>query len=190
MREKYKDQDDEDRELIMGILQSAKSPKPKKEKNKVEAKPKLKQTPKPKPAEPIILHAPSRDGDVIQEDSDEERHQVLKAEHLSVEPVYDIIDSLTGCPATDDILLFAVPVCAPYNAMLNFKFKVKLTPGGGKKGKATKTAINMFHLSKETTQQEKDHLRSVKDHDLSRNMPGKVKVSAPNIQNKKFKGKR
>ncbi|XP_078482629.1 ribosome quality control complex subunit NEMF [Ciona intestinalis] len=191
IREKYKDQDEEERKLKMELLQSAKSPKPKKEKNKVEVKPK-KKAPTPQP--PALLHT-NQDikDDITKEDdpgSDEERHQVLKAEHLTMDPVDDIIDTLTGCPAADDIIMFAIPVCAPYNAMLNYKFKVKLTPGGGKKGKGAKLAMNMFQLSRDTTQHEKDHLRSVKDHDLSRNMPGKVKVSAPNIQKQKFKGRR
>ncbi|XP_078495726.1 LOW QUALITY PROTEIN: ribosome quality control complex subunit NEMF-like [Ciona intestinalis] len=191
IREKYKDQDEEERKLKMELLQSAKSPKPKKEKNKVEVKPK-KKAPTPQP--PALLHTnQDTKDDITKEDdpgSDEERHQVLKAEHLTMDPVDDIIDTLTGCPATDDIIMFAIPVCAPYNAMLNYKFKVKLTPGGGKKGKGAKLAMNMFQLSRDTTQHEKDHLRSVKDHDLSRNMPGKVKVSAPNIQKQKFKGRR
>jgi hypothetical protein len=45
------------------------------------------------------------------------------------------LDSLTGSPLPDDVLLFAIPVCAPYQALANFKYKVKLTPGNYKKGK-------------------------------------------------------
>uniref|UniRef100_F6TDD6 Ribosome quality control complex subunit NEMF n=1 Tax=Ciona intestinalis TaxID=7719 RepID=F6TDD6_CIOIN len=197
IREKYKDQDEEERQLKMELLQSAKSPKPKKEKNKVEVKPKKKVVYAPLKIHNLISNVNKPLNylallidDITKEDdpgSDEERHQVLKAEHLTMDPVDDIIDTLTGCPAADDIIMFAIPVCAPYNAMLNYKFKVKLTPGGGKKGKGAKLAMNMFQLSRDTTQHEKDHLRSVKDHDLSRNMPGKVKVSAPNIQKQKFK---
>ncbi|XP_048456043.1 ribosome quality control complex subunit NEMF-like [Rhincodon typus] len=63
----------------------------------------------------------------------------------------------------------------------NFRYKVKLTPGTQKKGKAAKTALNNFMHSKEAMPREKDLLRSVKDTDLSRNIPGKVKVSAPNL---------
>ena len=62
-----------------------------------------------------------------------------------------------------------------------FRFKVKLTPGGGKKGKACKTAISLFMSDKTTNAREKDLLRAVRDSDLARNLPGKVKVSAPNI---------
>ena len=31
------------------------------------------------------------------------------------------LDSLTGCPLPNDELLYAIPVCAPYSAMHNYK---------------------------------------------------------------------
>ena len=48
------------------------------------------------------------------------------------------LDSLTGAPKQDDILLFAVPVCAPYSALQGYKHKLKLTPGTQRKGKAAR----------------------------------------------------
>lgn len=74
----------------------------------------------------------------------------------------NLLSSLTGQPHPEDVLLFAVPVCAPYTALSNYKYvqltfsvykrkseertglnesfvfhrhKVKLTPGSQKKGK-------------------------------------------------------
>jgi len=35
--------------------------------------------------------------------------------------ITSLLDTLTGCPSDDDIILFAVPVCAPYMAMINYK---------------------------------------------------------------------
>ncbi|GLD46937.1 nuclear export mediator factor NEMF isoform X1 [Lates japonicus] len=93
----------------------------------------------------------------------------------------NLLTSLTGQPHPEDVLLFAVPVCAPYTALSNYKHKVKLTPGSQKKGKAARTAVFSFMKAKEASTREKDLFRSVKDTDLSRNMPGKVKVSAPNL---------
>ena len=49
------------------------------------------------------------------------------------------LDSLTGEPIDSDILLHVIPVCAPWNALSRFKYKVKLTPGSLKKGKAGQT---------------------------------------------------
>lgn len=62
-----------------------------------------------------------------------------------------------------------------------FRFKVKLTPGSGKRGKAAKTALEIFVRDKTCSQHEKDLLRAVKDETLARNIPGKVKLSAPHM---------
>ncbi|CAM9850491.1 unnamed protein product, partial [Choristocarpus tenellus] len=48
------------------------------------------------------------------------------------------LDRLTGKPLNDDVLLYAVAVCAPYMSLRDFKYKVKLTPGHQKRGKASK----------------------------------------------------
>uniref|UniRef100_A0AAY4BSD9 Ribosome quality control complex subunit NEMF n=1 Tax=Denticeps clupeoides TaxID=299321 RepID=A0AAY4BSD9_9TELE len=93
----------------------------------------------------------------------------------------NLLDSLTGQPHPEDVMLFAIPVCAPYTALSSYKHKVKLTPGTQKRGKAARTAVFSFIRSKEVSAREKDLLRSIKDTDLSRNLPGKVKVSAPNL---------
>lgn len=63
-----------------------------------------------------------------------------------------------------------------------FRFKVKLTPGTGKRGKAAKTAVAAFLKDKEITSREKDLLKAVKEEIIARNIPGKVKISAPQIQ--------
>ncbi len=57
-----------------------------------------------------------------------------------------LLESVTCSPVESDGLLFAVPVCAPYQAMSGFKYKVKLTPGTTKRGKAAKTAIDIFQV--------------------------------------------
>jgi hypothetical protein len=56
-----------------------------------------------------------------------------------------------------------------------------LTPGTGKRGKSAKTALNVFLKDRMATPREKDLLKFVKDQDLARNFPGKVKISAPQL---------
>jgi hypothetical protein len=63
------------------------------------------------------------DEDDIQELGDEEKEKLID------------LDYLTGNPLPSDILLYAVPVCAPYNALQTYKYRVKITPGTAKKGK-------------------------------------------------------
>ncbi|XP_071413272.1 ribosome quality control complex subunit NEMF isoform X2 [Pithys albifrons albifrons] len=198
MKEKYKDQDEEDRELIMKLLGSAgsnredKGKKGKKGKTKEEAVKKPQQKTKGlhrgagggKETLPagILLHE-AQDPALEEQEEKEEQDQ----EQPGVEDAEALLDSLTGQPHPEDILLFAVPICAPYTAMTNYKYKVKLTPGTQKKGKAAKIALHNFMQSKEASAREKDLFRSVKDTDLSRNIPGKVKVSAPHLLNRKKK---
>jgi hypothetical protein len=50
----------------------------------------------------------------------------------------------TGTTKDEDILLYALPMCAPYEAFSRSKFKVKLTPGTSKKGKAARTIVEIF----------------------------------------------
>merc|ERR1711872_56603 len=104
---------------------------------------------------------------------------------VAVNDETDMLDGLTGKPVAEDELLFAVPVCAPYTTLINYKYKVKLTPGTGKRGKACKTALAMFTMDKSTTPREKDLLKSVKDQDLARNLPGKVNFLPPTFRKSK-----
>ncbi|KAL7538662.1 hypothetical protein ACHAWF_006173, partial [Thalassiosira exigua] len=54
------------------------------------------------------------------------------------------IGKLTGKPAAQDLILYAIPVCAPYPVLSQYKYRVKLTPGSVKRGKASKQAVEMF----------------------------------------------
>ena len=59
--------------------------------------------------------------------------------------------ALTGKPHANDILLFAIPVCAPYEVLKDYKFKVKILPGGSKKGAGNSLDCHfslIFQLSK------------------------------------------
>uniref|UniRef100_A0A5F4W799 Ribosome quality control complex subunit NEMF n=1 Tax=Callithrix jacchus TaxID=9483 RepID=A0A5F4W799_CALJA len=198
MKEKYKDQDEEDRELIMKLLGSAGSNKD--EKGKKGKKGKTKDEPVKK--QPQKLRGGERVSDNIKKESPFLEVITHELQDFTVDDPHDdkeeqdldqqgneenLFDSLTGQPHPEDVLLFAIPICAPYTTMTNYKYKVKLTPGVQKKGKAAKTALNSFMHFKEATAREKDLFRSVKDTDLSRNIPGKVKVSAPNLLNVKRK---
>uniref|UniRef100_A0A8C3AP82 Ribosome quality control complex subunit NEMF n=1 Tax=Cyclopterus lumpus TaxID=8103 RepID=A0A8C3AP82_CYCLU len=189
---KYKDQDEEDRELRMQLLGSAGSAKEEKDKGKKGKKGKGKgkdeaakkpapQKPPPKPRiEEIAAKKPEQ---AVAVEGDEERPP---GEEGGPE-AENLLTSLSGQPHPEDVLLFAVPVCAPYTALSNYKHKVKLTPGAQKKGKAARTAVFSFMKARDSSTREKDLFRSVKDTDLSRNIPGKVKVSAPNLLSVKKK---
>jgi len=99
---------------------------------------------------------------------------------------------LTGKPHPDDMLLFAVPVCAPYAALspAYYKFRVKLTPGPQKKGKAAHQALEVFVRDREATPREVELLKAIPDNDLIASIMGDVKVSKPGIQATLLKAKK
>ncbi|XP_071353890.1 ribosome quality control complex subunit NEMF [Trachinotus anak] len=202
IKEKYKDQDEEDRELMMQLLGSAGPTKDEKEKGKkgkkgkgkdepIRKPPSQKQPQKPRNMETAAKKPEQTGGEEGEEDRQpgeeggvaepEDKEDEVDQDNPGAEEAENLLTSLTGQPHSEDVLLFAVPVCAPYTALSNYKHKVKLTPGSQKKGKAARTAVFSFMKAKEASNREKDLFRSVKDTDLSRNMPGKVKVSAPNL---------
>jgi hypothetical protein len=198
IKEKYKDQDEEDRKLAMEILQSdGKGKETKSKKGKKDEKKSGKKMPKVKAPQPLGIIISEEefgktetqpDPDTVNdnqkptktaaEDQDSDEEKDSKQRELEDA---SLLDTLTGLPTPEDVLMFAIPVCAPYTTMLAYKYKIKLTPGTGKRGKATKTALHMFMQDKGATQREKDLFKSVKDQDLARNLPGKVKLSAPQL---------
>ncbi|KAM9294302.1 ribosome quality control complex subunit NEMF [Gastrophryne carolinensis] len=144
MKEKYKDQDDEDRELIMQLLGSAgsnkddKAKKGKKGKDKEETGKKQGQKGKGPTkkggSEPAQIFITQDLQDMTLEEQPEDKDDADQ-EAPGSEEAENLLDSLTAQPHAEDILLFSVPVCAPYTALTNYKYKVKLTPGTQKKGK-------------------------------------------------------
>ncbi|KAL0022374.1 hypothetical protein WJX77_005710 [Trebouxia sp. C0004] len=91
------------------------------------------------------------------------------------------LDSLTGAPRLDDVLLFAVPVCAPYSALQGYKYKLKLTPGTQRKGKAARQAVELLSRQADAPVREKDFIKAVPDMDMINAFVGTVKLSMPGL---------
>ncbi|PKA52704.1 hypothetical protein AXF42_Ash001685 [Apostasia shenzhenica] len=103
------------------------------------------------------------------------------------------LDYLTGNSLPNDILLYAVPVCGPYSALLTYKYRVKITPGTAKKGKAAKSAMNLFSHMPEVTSREKELMKACTDAELIASIVGNAKITAPGLiqlKQKQKKGKR
>ena len=101
-----------------------------------------------------------------------------------------VVDSLTALPREDDVLLFAIPVCAAYSCMQTYKYKAKLTPGSGKRGKAAKQAIDFLVRNAGVPQREKDMIKAIADNELVAAMIGNVKVSMPGFAAAKSNAKK
>jgi uncharacterized protein (DUF2164 family) len=63
----------------------------------------------------------------------------------------------------------------------NYKYKVKLTPGVGKKGKSCKQAIEVFSRFKDFSTREKELIIGLTDTEVIATMIGDVKLSMPGL---------
>ncbi|KAI1748653.1 fibronectin-binding protein A N-terminus-domain-containing protein [Xylaria castorea] len=137
---KYKDQDEEDREVIEALIGSSAG----KQRAEAEAKAKAER-------EAALEAAASR------RRAQKQRQQRETAEHEEVRKVMldegiemldpdevanlSPLDALVGAPLPGDEILEVVALCAPYAALGKCKYKVKLQPGAQKKGKAVKEIL-------------------------------------------------
>jgi len=213
IKEKYGDQDEEDREAAMALLHgSGGSNKKTTRKGKYEFKkdyvPQQKRQSRGKakvkePKEGNVFQraevelAPPEEIEATEETSetpkepvpveedDEDVDKLLEEEGYGAEG--SLLDMLTGKPDPEDILHFAIPVVAPYGAVKDYKYHLKMTPGTGKKGKSAKQAQVIFCGLKESSERESQLIKAAKEEDMTRNMPGKVKLSGAHVNQKKKK---
>ncbi|GIM05839.1 hypothetical protein Vretimale_10215 [Volvox reticuliferus] len=102
-----------------------------------------------------------------------------------------VLDSLTGLPRAEDLLLYAVPVCGPYTAIQSYKYKVKVTPGTVKKGKAARQAIELLIRGLDVASRERDVLKAVPEMEAINALVGPgVKLSMPGLQKLKADDKK
>lgn len=140
------------------------------------------------------------DDDPLLNADDEELMNLLMSEGMMDEAegrLANEVDKLTGCPVEDDNLLFAVPVCAPYTSMQSFKYKIKLLPGQGKKGKVTRQALQLLTQNQQlkgpgktaggpkkdiSSDKERGHILAIPEPEALAAMMGDVKLSMPGMQ--------
>jgi hypothetical protein len=93
------------------------------------------------------------------------------------------ISKLTGKPNPEDSILYAIPVCAPYQSLSQYKYRVKLTPGNQKRGKASKQCVEILTNANgdETTsgEQYRELIKRVGDNEWVQVICADVKISAP-----------
>ena len=92
---------------------------------------------------------------------------------------------LTGKPVSDDVLLCAVPVCAPYYVLSQYKYRVKLTPGSVKRGKASKQCLEMFTRSEndkrcvdDSAKRDRELIKLVNENEWVQSIIGDVRITS------------
>lgn len=93
------------------------------------------------------------------------------------------LSKLTGKPHPEDLLLSAVPVCAPYQTLSQYTYRVKLTPGNMKRGKSSKQCLDIFLKSNSgkasvSVDRQLDLIKKVGDNDWIQVICADVKISA------------
>jgi len=122
---------------------------------------------------------------------DENENEVDKTQDEPAEPQTEAEDlkMLISVPHPEDTILFAVPVCAPYVTLQNYKFKSKLLPGTLKKGKAVKSVMSVFLSQKELPEVERKLMKTMGETELVNAMIGNVKIGAAGLLKVKQKEK-
>lgn len=103
----------------------------------------------------------------------------------------DVVDDsaelakLTGKPSPDDVILCAVPVCAPYQVLSHYKYRVKLTPGSVKRGKASKQCLEMFLRGEndkksvdDATKRDRELIKLVNENEWVQSIIGDVRITS------------
>ena len=102
------------------------------------------------------------------------------------------VSKLTGKPLPEDVVLYALPICAPYSTLAQYKYRVKLTPGNQKRGKASKQCLEMFYRTEDSNSGKKGGnsknpinnaryiamIKTVNDNEWVQAICGDVKISA------------
>ncbi|CEG41796.1 Predicted RNA-binding protein [Plasmopara halstedii] len=200
MKKKYADQDDEDRRLRMEALGHV-----------VEQEGEVEARKKSVAVDESNDDAETEASEEYIRQQREKKEKFLDEQEAEAENV-DFFDAFTGEPGPNDIVLFAMPMCAPYTSLTKFKYKVKLTPGGLKKGKAAKQAMEYFFSSNLKEEKnanrpmsdihddcqpdvnpvvvQREHMRCIAENELINCMVGPVKISAPGIYSSNAKCKK
>lgn len=104
-------------------------------------------------------------------------------EELDDDAVDDTVElgKLTSKPHADDLILFAVPVCAPYQTLSQYTYRAKLTPGNMKRGKASSACVEIFTKEEQKTpltERNKEFIKKVADSEWVAVMIGDVRIAA------------
>lgn len=96
----------------------------------------------------------------------------------------DFLLNWTSSPSEDDMILHAIPMCAPYVTMTENRYRVKLTPGKMKKGAMAKSIVEMW-LRTVTNEAEKKALKQMQMQDVVSVIINNSKAVLPSAKGKK-----
>ncbi|WEW57997.1 hypothetical protein PRK78_003464 [Emydomyces testavorans] len=137
---KYKEQDEEDRELALRLLGSApKATTPRKTKEDREAEIQAQKERR------RAQHDKAAQAERQRQENFQKQKQGLD-KRVMEDRVDDLssLPTLVGTPIVGDEIISAIPVCAPWSALGQYKYRAKLQPGTTGKGKTVKEVLGKW----------------------------------------------
>ena len=167
-KRKYRHQDEEERKLAMKLLGHKFDEAAEEEDAKSNGEAELRKD-----------KSRSQDADIIPQIETFEEDDASTAKHGGDED--RALKYYTACPRHGMPLVHALPFCGPISAMQFFKYRVKLTPGSTKRGRAVKTAVEVFSRLPSCESREKELIRQCADPLNIAMMRSAVKLTAPGL---------
>ncbi|KAK9463706.1 uncharacterized protein V1516DRAFT_668504 [Lipomyces oligophaga] len=145
---KYAEQDDEDRNLRMQLLGSANSNSRRQEAESVRRS--------KREAREAEERAQKMQDEEAKLKNRDRRKEVLEKQRVPLNSLTQLLEedrgvdftlpirNLVAKPDRDDVLVAAIAVCAPWPALHKLKYKIKLMPGMGKRGKTLRKCTDFF----------------------------------------------
>jgi len=175
LKEKYMDQDDEERLIRMqltGAINTKENKKNKKGKKESKSQKSLSFMSSANNSKSNNAKKDNKSNSKAEiQQEKEEIQQILKDENIPIleeEQLESLmmLDELTGQPNEEDELLYAIPVCAPWVCLQKYKYRVKLLPGSVKKGKLVRSITSNFVQMPKALDREKELIMSVNETEM------------------------
>eukprot|EP01064_Diplonema_japonicum_P035856 TRINITY_DN7880_c0_g4_i1.p1 TRINITY_DN7880_c0_g4~~TRINITY_DN7880_c0_g4_i1.p1 ORF type:complete len:1058 (+),score=267.93 TRINITY_DN7880_c0_g4_i1:169-3342(+) len=115
------------------------------------------------------------DDDAFRKDGTPTQHK-QKQEVKEILMELDLLDTLTGIPLEDDLLLHPLLMVGPVEAVENFKYRVNILPGKDKKGKAANQLLHHFSQSIVATEQERTLIKHMDMQDCINLLPSNLRI--------------
>lgn len=182
MKKKYGDQDDDERKLRMELLGHRYLTPDERQKEKEDQERKVLEEKLKRQQKEEKMKKKER----------EEIKKILEDENIPYMDEEDReklteIDSLTGEPREDDIILFSIPVCAPYASLKRYKYKVKVLPGAQKRGKSARLGVIILAGEAKTVEKECNVIKAIPDVEVTAVMVPNARIATSQKQSKRSK---
>lgn len=204
IKEKYADQDEEERELRLALLGSkatkreaaasakggAAAEDPEEEGEEEEPTKAPPAAAQPKKAAQPFQHEKKQRGQQGKAADNVESVSAGCETDLQSELLPEQLDILTGQPQLEDEVLYAIPMVAPYCALGGpYTLRAKITPGSVKKSQAVRTCLKLFETQLERPAW-RQLLQAIPEADTAGLLCGGCKLSMPGLQKLQAQAKR